>query len=180
VLSLDWDRWGRVTPASTRVPGSMAWSWVRGSKPWREPQQSAGRRARPGSRWVAQTAYTCLRRAPRPRRRLMATWVGVARHWLDAPLGAPLPLGLPGASLFLRVVVGRTRAQYVARAFPHFVIGGFDPAIHADTRMLDRAFWFAASRHGPPGQARWWRKKGNDPEGASHEGGNGDRSPKPP
>src|SRR4029077_15352502 len=26
VLSLDWDRSGRVTPASTRVPGSMAWS----------------------------------------------------------------------------------------------------------------------------------------------------------
>jgi hypothetical protein len=35
--------------------------------PWREPQQSAGRRARPASRRVAQTAYTCLRRAPRPK-----------------------------------------------------------------------------------------------------------------
>src|SRR3984957_11765948 len=40
----------------------------------------------------------------------MATWVGA-----DAPFGAPLPLWLPGASLFLRVVVGRARTRRVAR-----------------------------------------------------------------
>ena len=59
------------------------------------------------------------------------------------------PSLIAGGNLFLRVVVGRTRAGYVARAFPHFVIGGLDPAIHADTRMLDRAFWRATARqHG--------------------------------
>ena len=59
---------------------------------------------------------------------------------------------------------GQYSGRYVARAFPHFVIGRLDPAIHADTRMLDRAFWHAARQHGHrvrPGVD----KKENGPEG---------------
>src|SRR5438270_845992 len=57
--------------------------------PWREPQQSAGRRARPKVRAAAQqmSGADCVHLSAQ------------ARHRLDAPLGAPLPLLLRGANL---------------------------------------------------------------------------------
>ena len=74
----------------------------------------------------------------------------------------------------------RARAGYVARAFPHFVIGGLDPAIHADTRMLDRAFWHAARQHGHRVRPGVDEKRRTAPKAASRERGEGDRSSKPP
>ena len=75
---------------------------------------------------------------------------------------------------------GQHSGRYVARAFPHFVIGRLDPAIHADTRMLDRAFWHAARQHGHRVRPGVDEKRRTAPKAASRERGEGDRSSKPP
>ena len=82
--------------------------------PWREPRRSAGRRARPASRCVAQATVSVARfrargagpwqHAPAPR--------GPNKL---APLGAPLPSLCAGGEPILCVLVDRARAQSVAR-----------------------------------------------------------------
>jgi hypothetical protein len=65
-----------------------------------------------------RTLRTLVCGARRARRhRQTATFVGAARHWLDAPLGAPLPLLSPGANLCV-LGGGQSSDTTVARAVP--------------------------------------------------------------
>ena len=63
--------------------------------------------------------------------------------------------GLRSAPSGLRRLIKLGRGSRREKDF-HFVIAGLDPAIHAEgTLVCVFAATFAASLHGPPGQARW-------------------------
>ena len=115
VLSLNWDRIGRVTPKGLISDHALsiqeAWPGVeQGWESLREPRSKRRKAgaprygAQPRSRWVAQTAYTRLRYISKRQRLLMLRGNG----W-HAPFGASPPSW--GGDDFLNgVVVGKARA----------------------------------------------------------------------
>ena len=95
VLSLHWacERAGNARKVRSQETRELELSQRRMRSPWREPQQSAGRRARPESRGVAQAASSVARlRAPNAnKRRALRPLVCTADNGWIASFGAPLP-----------------------------------------------------------------------------------------
>ena len=106
----------RVTPACAESQEAWPGAEPGGQSPGESRMRSAGRRARPESRCVAQTAYTCLRRAPRPK------GAGSWRHLVCAAMvgcasrrSASLFDSRERLSFLLGVVVAKTRTRLAPR-----------------------------------------------------------------
>jgi hypothetical protein len=110
VLSLDWDRRGAGNARLNPRPRKHGLELSQGVKAL--ARAAAERRKASAPRKQMSCADCVHLSAARAARKALIGGNAdrAARHWLDAPLGAPLPLLLQGANLFLCVVLGRARA----------------------------------------------------------------------
>ena len=153
-----------------------------GSKPWREPQQSAGRRARPEAMRCAATSL--LRRAPRPRHDRAATQI-VLRGIGWMRLSALRSLSCRGANLEWRIANSDNVSHHATARVTRLMQrsgpmwrGPFlnshselDPAIQAAWASRS-ASSYAARQNGSPSTPPGTTKRAT-PKASCREGGQG-------